>query len=121
MKRESTARQEKKVIFVSDFNGHNKKWLKSEKNNKLGLKLQEFCEMAGLKDVVKQPTREEAFLDLILTPGEGKVHILPKLGSSDHRTIYAELDLGLVGIEEPPKQRKVFHWGKARWGELKKK
>ena len=67
-----------------------------------------------------QPTREDAFLDLILTPGDGKVHILPKLGSSDHRTIYAELDLGLVGIEEPPKQRKVFHWGKARWGELKK-
>ena len=53
--------------------------------------------------------------------GKVKVHILPKLGSSDHRTIiYAELDLGLVGIEEPPKQRKVLHWGKARWGELKK-
>ena len=56
--------QEKKVIFVGDFNGHNVEWLKSEKNNKLGLKLQEFCEMAGLRDAVKQPTREDAFLDL---------------------------------------------------------
>ena len=76
--------------------------------------------MAGLKDVVKQPTREDAFLDLILTPGDGKVHILPKLGPSDHRTIYAEHDLGLVEIEEPPKQRTAFNWRKARWGELKK-
>ena len=72
---EKVRSQEKKVIFVGDFNGHNKKWLKSEKNNKLGLKLQEFCEMAGLKDVAKQSTREDAFLDLILTPGDGKVHI----------------------------------------------
>ncbi|CAN0031415.1 unnamed protein product, partial [Heterosigma akashiwo] len=112
--------QEKKVIFVADFKCHNIEWLKLEKNNQLGLKLEEFCQIPGLKNVVKQPTRKDAFLDLIMNPGHGRVHILPKLGSSDHRTIYAELDLGLVGIEEPSKQRKVFHWGKARWGELKK-
>ena len=76
--------------------------------------------MSGLNNVVKQPTRENTFLVLILAPGDGKVHFLPKHGSSDHRIIYAELDLGLVGIEEPPKHRKVFQWGKTRWGELKK-
>ena len=72
------------MIFVGDFNGHNEKWLTSEKNNQLGLKLEEFCQMPGLENVVNQPTREDAFLDLILTPGDGKVHILPKLGSSSH-------------------------------------
>ena len=71
---ERVRNQEKKVIFVGDFNGHNTEWLKSEKNNQLGLKLEELSQMSGLKNVVKQPTREEAFLDLILTPGEGKVH-----------------------------------------------
>ena len=81
---EKVRSQEKKVIFVGDFNGHNEKWLKSEKDNQLGLKLQEFCEMAGLKDVVKQPTREDTFLGLILTPDDGKIHILPNLG---HLTI----------------------------------
>ena len=99
------------MIFVGDFNGHNRKWLKSEKNNQLGLKLEEFCQMSGLKNVVEQPTREEAFLDLILTPSEGKVHILPKLGSSDHRTIYAELDLGLVGIEERSRSKERYSTG----------
>ncbi|CAN0132624.1 unnamed protein product, partial [Heterosigma akashiwo] len=84
---EKVRSQERKVIFVGDFNGHNVKWLTSEKDNQLGLKLEEFCQMSGLENVVKQPTREKAFLDLILTPGDGKVHILPKLGSSDHRTI----------------------------------
>jgi len=43
----------------------------------------------------------------------------PKLEQSDHSTIYAELDLGLEGIEEPPEHRKVHNWGKPRWGELR--
>ena len=58
---EKVRSQEKKMIFDGDFNCHNEKWLTSEKNNQLGLKLEEFCQTSGLKNVVKQPTREDFF------------------------------------------------------------
>jgi hypothetical protein len=105
------------AIIVGDLNAHEKEWLKSSNTNKAGEEIRDLCESKGLLQLVLEPTRLESTLDLVITNGSGKTKIIPSLGSSDHKTIVAEID-NAEAVPEIPAKRDVYHWAKADWGRL---
>ena len=60
------------VLVVGDLNVHNLAWLKhSARNSPEGRALQDLCEEVGLQQLVREPTRGEYLLDLVLSDFEG--------------------------------------------------
>ncbi len=56
------------VILVGDVNIHHKKWLKySRENSTLGERLWGICRETGLKQCVRDPTRQKYLLDLVMS------------------------------------------------------
>ena len=56
------------TILVGDLNVHHIRWLRySSRNSAEGDTLREFCDRVGLRQVVREPTREEYLLDPALT------------------------------------------------------
>ena len=56
------------AIVIGDINVHCKTWLRfSDRNSIEGETLYEFCNEKGLKQIVREPTRDGILLDLILT------------------------------------------------------
>ena len=57
------------AIIIGDINVHCASWLKysSQGNTPEGELLRETCNFLGIKQIVKEPTREKNLLDLIPT------------------------------------------------------
>jgi len=56
------------VIVTGDLNTHHTSWLRfSNGNTPRGAKLKHVCDVHGLRQIVKQPTRGPYLLDLVLT------------------------------------------------------
>mmetsp|Transcript_91185 Transcript_91185/g.209041 ORF Transcript_91185/g.209041 Transcript_91185/m.209041 type:complete len:170 (-) Transcript_91185:1952-2461(-) len=85
------------------------------------MKLKQFSELHGLINLVHKPTRGKNMQDLVFVPSdaEGKVEVLAKIGTSDHKALKVSLDLGMEGIQiqEAP-GRKVYHWSSANYREM---
>ncbi|XP_053388820.1 uncharacterized protein LOC128551897, partial [Mercenaria mercenaria] len=74
----------------------------------------------NLDQVVKEPTRENNVLDLFLTNQPSQVHstkILPSLGSSDHNTVFHEMNIKIGRPRQVKREIKQFK--KANWDSFK--
>ena len=60
------------VVFMGEFNIHNKEWLVSKVDTDEGGSIaQEFCELFGFNQYVDFETRSCNTLDLVISPYEG--------------------------------------------------
>ena len=101
------------TIIIGDLNVHLKRWLRySARNSSEGELLLLFCNEFGLRQIVKEPTRDEHLLDLILTDmADISCEVGPKI--ADHNYIVAT-----TGVEAPETQvmeRSVWDYKKADW------
>ena len=68
---------------------------------------------------VKQPTRGDHLLDVVITDIDGSVcstRVMPAI--ADHRVVVADLSFQLPKV--PPCRRQVWHYGSADWAGLRK-
>ena len=79
-----------------------------------GTSLFRFCLANGLKQLVKQPTREDNLLDLAISDLEGIVVLLPQI--SNHNMVLASFDIGIP--ESLVVRRSVFEYSEANWEAL---
>ena len=106
------------ILLVGDVNIHHQRWLHhSHSNTAVGERLWNICRDAGLKQLVKEPTRKQYLLDLVLSniPELVKVTVLPEI--SDHRVVNIEVN-AVVSIS-PAIERTVWMFTKADWDGLK--
>ena len=78
------------VLLVGDVNIHHQRWLHhSHSNTAVGERLWNICRDAGLKQLVKEPTRKQYLLDFVLSniPELVNVTVLPEI--SDHKLTHA--------------------------------
>ena len=103
---------------MGDLKKHHKKWLRwSNRNSPEGALLADIVADAGLYQIVRDPTRKEYLLDLVLT-GLGhfiNVQVIP--GISDHSIV--ELEVSIPAEKAQTIQRKVWNLKKANWKSLK--
>ena len=84
----------------------------------MGQDLRDICENAGLKQIVKEPTRKKNLLDLVLTtmPESARVSVLSSI--SDHRAVLCVASLEVPQCIEV--EREVWNYRDANWEGLKK-
>lgn len=105
------------TLVVGDFNVHHKKWLVySARNSPEGSALEETSRNCGLRQLVREPTREDYLLDLVLTDQEN-VSCKVRTGVSDHKLVTSTLKLQVPKTETVP--REVWDFAKADWDTLK--
>ena len=105
------------TIVMGDLNVHNARWLThSSANSVEGTALKAACDEAGLKQIVKTPTREGHLLDLVLTniPGT-RASVLPAI--TDHKLVTAVLNL--KAPEKATVTRVVWQFAKADWDKMR--
>ena len=74
----------------------------------------------NLEQVVDKPTRENKIIDLLFTNNKSslqKIEILPGIGKSDHKIVFAEIDTQPCRISKP--KRNIFLYRKADWDGIK--
>ena len=103
-------------IIVGDLNVHHREWLRhSSRNSKEGTTLRATCYSLGLRQMVREPTREQHLLDLVLTDIESvKCKVLPKI--ADHNVVETSLKLSVP--QQAPVKREVWDYRKADWEQL---
>ena len=94
-----------------------KEWLRYSTNNiKENVFLEEACHNFGLRQLIKEPTREDNLLDLVLTNTEAATcSVQPKV--ADHKLL--EVCLHLPVPRQEAVTRVVWDFRKAKWQELK--
>ena len=107
------------MIIMGDFNVHHQDWHSSTHTSTAGRSLLEFCEYNGLSQLVTEPTRGNAILDLVITEYEGHILYHPHLGTSDRVNLIIHLTIELE-IVPPPPFRQVFHWNLASWSHIRR-
>jgi len=106
------------TILLGDLNIHHKKWLRfSRENSQLGERLLHICQDNGLKQVVKERTRGDYLLDLVLTDVSElmSVKVLPEL--SDHKVVCVDLEVAVPSFADIP--REVWDFEHAEWDRLR--
>lgn len=96
-------------VLVGDLNVHNEAWLKhSTGTTPEGRALQSFCAENCWEEKVKQPTRKEHLLDLVLTDlgKEVTAKVLPQL--EDHSLVLATVALSIPKEKEELRERWVY-------------
>lgn len=78
------------VIIMGDFNLPDVNWEESSASSTRSRDILNSLQGASLKQLVGEPTRKDAILDLILTNGDriSDVHVGENLGSSDHQAVW---------------------------------
>ena len=106
------------IVVAGDLNIHHKKWLKySNANTPVGADLKCICDFFGIFQAVREPTRNEYLLDLILTNIQGiSVKVMPYI--ADHKGILCKLPFR--EILEKSVEREVWDFRSAEWKELDK-
>ena len=100
------------VMILGDLNIHQKSWLKYSSNDTpAGKTLQDICARAGLRQLVKTPTRKEHLLDLVLTDIPAKTIIGGKI--QDHAYVLANLSFAIHRSKE--QTREVWDYKNADW------
>ena len=100
-------------IIIGDLNVHHSRWLRHSSGVSVeGTALFRFCTANALRQLVKQPTREEHLLDLIISDLPATdVKVLPKV--SDHNMVLADFSFDVE--DDEPTRRVVFDYAKADW------
>ena len=106
------------TIVVGDLNLHHVHWLRHSTHTSVeGTVLFRFCNDNGFRQCVKDPTRGENTLDLVLTDLEEVKNAVVGPQISDHRIIKAEVDLSMPRVEMQP--RVVYDYAKASWTRIR--
>ena len=101
------------TAIIGDLNVHNRRWLRySSGNSPEGKLLYEITADEGLRQIVKEPTRNDYLLDLVITDIPNTV---AKVGGQirDHRYVMTELRCTIP--ETKSIKRKVWNFSKADW------
>ena len=98
---------------MGDLNIHHRIWLRhSRENTSRGAKLKEICDGAGLRQLIREPTRGDYLLDLVLTDyADVKVTLGPKI--ADHSALLVTVPDAMESRELPP--RRLWHYADANW------
>jgi hypothetical protein len=101
------------TIIVGDMNIHHKKWLwRSSRNSAEGDELLRFCTDAGLQQLVREPTRDQYLLDLVLSDVVAmKCKVLPKI--ADHCLVHSHFNITVPKTDI--KERLVWNYSQADW------
>lgn len=101
------------TIVVGDMNVHNASWLvHSNGSSAEGRRLYDVCSVKNFRQCVREPTRNEYLLDLVLTEiGACKCNVLPNV--SDHNMVLATLQQEIC--KNVSFTRKVWHYDRADW------
>ena len=104
------------LLITGDFNVHRTAWLNSNRTTPAGDALETLCAAYGLDQLVTEPTRGTAILDLVLAdlPGTTSSTVGKALGRSDHSTITVDFSSVLPQCEESS-SRTVWRYRKADW------
>jgi len=115
------------IIFLGDFNVHNKEWLGSTKTDPQGRAAEAFAISNSLQNLIHEPTyfpraagHSPNPLDLFLTthPEPYKITVCAPLGRSDHGLINVEFPTQSETTESVP-QRTLWHYNAADWEGLR--
>ena len=109
--------QEVSGIFIAgDINIHHKRWLRlSNGNTQIGEDMKKFCDYYALSQLVRDPTRLEYLLDLVMTDVRGSSSsVLPSI--ADHHIVLSRLPI--PEVLEKKVVREVWHLRQAKWTEL---
>ena len=106
------------VVVAGDLNIHHVRWLKhSSGNTPQGNLLWDCVQEFGLRQIVKEPTRNNYLLDLVLTHHD-KVKVSVHGALADHKSLLIEVpDAVERKIFKP---RTVFHYSHANWPEMER-
>ncbi len=105
------------TILLGDLNLHHQRWLRfSRDNTTLGNRMWHISQDAGLKQPVKEPTRNKYLLDLVLSdmPELLTVTVLPEI--SDHKVVCVDVEVAVPAFET--KRRRVWDFKRASWKRL---
>ena len=106
------------IILVGDLNIHHRRWLKfSRESTNIGAEMKTLCDFHGLIQMVKEPTRNDYLLDLVITDIGGSVaKVLPKI--ADHNAVLVKVPK--LAVKELEVEREVWMLKKAKWSSIKK-
>ena len=107
------------VLVMGDLNIHHRSWLKfsSRGDTAMGRKLEEIITSAGLKQLVKEPTRGDNLLDLVMTDMMGTiVEVGGKIKDDDHKWVTASVPIAVPKTETV--ERMVWNYRDADWDRL---
>ena len=105
---------------MGDLTVHNAQWLQHSRGETLeGLELEAVCASQGLKHYVKEATRGDYLLDLVLSDLGSclRCSVHPGIIEKDHRSVLCHIDISIPAT--PASSRTTFDFGKAKWKELR--
>ena len=102
---------------MGDMNIHHRRWLRhSNDNTSLGAQLKEVCDDHALRQLIREPTRGQYLLDLVLTDIETcKAELTPSI--ADHRGLLVHLNVAMP--QQRLIEREVWHFKGAAWSDLR--
>ena len=107
-------------IIVGDMNVHNEEWLQfSRGESPEGRELETVCSSHGLKQCVKEATRGNYLLDLVLSDLGSclRCAVHPGILDKDHRCVLCYVSISIPAT--PAVARTTFDFGKANWKEFR--
>ena len=104
------------TVVVGDMNVHNREWLvHSARVSREGRELHDVACTHGLEQLVREPTRDNHLLDLVLTDCDhASASVIP--GFSDHSGTKVTVKFSVP--EEESVERLCFNYKKAAWDDL---
>ena len=103
------------VMLIGDFNVHHIDWLGSHVTDAAGRRTLQLANSLGLQQIVKEPTREDQILDLVMTDLTATSSTYARLGTSDHNPVLVCLEVPVY--RDKPYQRNVWRYDQADyWG-----
>jgi hypothetical protein len=107
------------TLLIGDPNLHSQRWLHQSSPNSSavdGETMRKLCSEVGLRQIVREPTRGDYLLDLVITDIESaSAAVSSKV--ADHSIVTSRLNLTLPRTVSH--KRKVWAYSKADWGGLK--
>lgn len=105
------------TVVVGDLNVHSRRWLRfSARESAEASALEDVCAEYGLLQRVREPTRKDYLLDLVLTTLED-VHTEVQPGVADHKLVTVRLSFAMPETLEDA--RKLWSYKDADWDGLR--
>ena len=107
------------TLILGDMNVHEPAWLRYSSGTTIeGRELHGFCSEHGLQQHVREPTRGDYLLDLVLSDLGPLVKSKVVAGIADHSGVLSTM---ACPVPEAAKvEREVFLYGQAKWTELRR-
>ena len=106
------------TIILGDLNVHEPAWLRYSAGTTIeGRELHGFCSERGLQQHVREPTRGEYLLDLVISDLGPLIHTKVVAGIADHSGVLCTLRCPVPAAVMV--QREVLLYSRAKWTELR--